>query len=242
MYYEDHEIEHLNMKDLSMGDRPREKMKMNELHLLSSTDLIAVLLRSGNRKENALDLSKKILKSCNNSLHELSKKSLSFLKKFNGVGEVKALSLMAALELAKRYANNVDEIENITINGSKDLYNIIAPKLSDLKHEEFWVLLISKVGKHILSKRLTVGNESTTTVDAKLIFRTAIENNASNIALAHNHPSGNVNPSDKDKKMTLSLIQASKSIKINIIDHLIVANKNYYSFADHNLINRYKIN
>ncbi|MGE9616623.1 MAG: JAB domain-containing protein [Solitalea-like symbiont of Acarus siro] len=125
---------------------------------------------------------------------------------------------------------------------SRDLYNIIAPKLSALKHEEFCVLLINKVGKYILSKRLTIGNESTTIIDPKLIFRTAIENNASNIVLAHNHPSGNINPSDKDKQMTLSLIQASKSIKINIIDHLIISSKKYYSFADHNLINSYKIN
>lgn len=221
----------LTIKAWAEADRPREKLLMKGKHSLSDAELIAILLGSGSRKQTAVDLAKSILQSVDNNLHELGKRSLVELMKFKGVGEAKAISISAAMELGRR--RQLSDIKTRPqVRCSADSYKAIAPLIMDLPHEEFWILLLSRRAEVIGREQISQGGVSGTVVDAKMIFSRALEVKASSIILCHNHPSGNPNPSQADKGLTAKLVKAGEALDIFVLDHLIIAAGTYYSFAD----------
>ena len=225
----------LGIKLWAEADRPREKLLLNGRRHLTDAELIAILIGSGNRDESAVDLSKRILASCSNDLNLLGKASVQELSKFRGIGEAKAISIVSALELGRR--RKEADIGAITkISGSKDVFNALYPVFADLNHEEFWILLLNRAnhitGKHLISK----GGMTGTVADPKIIFKLALEHNAANIVLAHNHPSGNLKPSQEDLNLTRKLVEAGKLLNLYVLDHVIFANRLFYSFGDEGLI------
>jgi len=223
--------QHLNIKSWAAGDRPREKFAAKGKGSLSDAELVAILLGSGNRNETAVELAKRILSSVDNKLNALGKLSLHDLKKFRGVGEAKAISIAAALELGRRRKNGT--MQNLPpIASSEDAYREIEGVLNDLEQEEFWVLLLNRSNRVIDKKNISKGGVSGTVADAKLIFRVAIEKLASGIILCHNHPSGNLKASQADLKLTQKLKAAGKTLDIAVLDHIIVGNHAYISLAD----------
>ena len=222
----------LSIKSWAEDDRPREKMLKRGKLNLSDVELLAILLGSGSRKETAVGLSQRILKSIENNLNELGKVSLAELMRFKGIGEAKAITIAAALELGRRRQLS-GFIDRPQILSSKDGYNCIAPILMDLNHEEFWIILLNRANKVISKEQISTGGVSGTVVDAKIIFRKALEvAPASSIILCHNHPSGNFKPSQADIDLTIKLKKAGETLDILVLDHLIIAENNYYSFAD----------
>ena len=224
----------LTIKAWAEEDRPREKLLTKGKHALSDAELIAILIGSGNREETAVDLSKRILKSVENNLNELGKSSVKELMKFKGIGEAKAITIVAALELGRRRQMS-DIKERPQIRSSRDAYNIIAPMLIDLAHEEFWILLLNRSNHVIGRANISIGGTAGTIVDAKIIFKKALEMQASGMILCHNHPSGSLQPSQADISVTRKLKQGGTYLDINILDHLIVSEKGYCSLADEGL-------
>ena len=226
----------LNIKSWAEDDRPREKMLKRGKQNLSDVELLAILIGSGSRKETAVGLSQRILKSFENNLNQLGKSSLAELMRFNGIGEAKAITIAASLELGRRRQLS-DFINRTQILSSKDGYHCIAPILMDLNHEEFWIILLNRANKVIGKERISAGGVSGTVVDAKIVFRKALEGNpASSIILCHNHPSGNNQPSQADIDLTKKLKEAGTTLDILILDHLIIAESGYYSFADKGML------
>ena len=222
---------HFSIKTWAEEDRPREKLLIKGKSSLTDAELIAILIGSGSRNESAVSLSKKILNSFDNNLHDLGKSNLNKLMEFKGIGEAKAISITAALELGRRrQLSNIKDKPQI--RSSKDAYHVIAPVIMDLPHEEFWILLLNRANKVIAKERVSIGGVAGTVVDAKIIFRKALEALASGIILCHNHPSGNLNPSRADLEITKKLKQAGSFLEINVLDHLIIAENSYFSFAD----------
>ncbi len=222
----------LNIKSWAEDDRPREKMLRRGKQNLSDAELLAILIGSGSRNETAVGLSQRILKSVENNLNELGKVSLAELMRFKGIGEAKAISIAAALELGRRRQLS-KHIDRTQILSSKDGYNCIAPILMDLNHEEFWIILLNRANKVISKERISAGGVSGTVVDAKIIFRKTLEvAPASSIILCHNHPSGNTRPSQADIDITKKLKKAGETLDILVLDHLIITENGYYSFAD----------
>jgi DNA repair protein RadC len=213
------------------ADRPREKFLQNGKQNLSNAELLGILLGSGSREQTAVGLAQSILQSANNNLNELGKRSLSDFMKFKGIGEAKAITIAAALELGRR-RQLTDVIERPKITCSRDSYNAIAPILEDLQHEEFWILLLNQANRVISRKQISIGGKTGTVVDARIVFQKALEGEAANIILAHNHPSGNLVPSPQDIKLTQKLRNAGTFLDIRVFDHLIIGDKGYYSFAD----------
>lgn len=229
------EIHKLSIKSWAETDRPREKLLLKGKHTLSEAELLAIIISSGNAEESAVDLSRRILALQNNSLNELGRLSVKELMKFKGIGEAKGISIVAALEIGRRRREE-EVIRKNKITSSKDAAEIFMSLLADLPHEEFWILLLNRAN-HIISKHNTsIGGLSGTVADARIIFKTAIENNASGILLCHNHPSGNLQPSHEDINLTQKLKEAGKILSIPILDHLIVSSQGYYSFVDNNLL------
>ncbi len=212
-------------------DRPREKFFLKGKHILSNAELLAILLRSGSAEESAVSLAQRLLQSVNHDLQELGRCGITELTKFNGIGKVKAISISAALELGRR-RQLVDLKERPQINNSQDAYELLAPLLSDLAHEEFWVLLLNRSNRVIGREQISKGGVAGTVVDAKLIFKKALEVLACSVILCHNHPSGNLHPSQADREITKKLKWGGKNLEIAVLDHLIVAGKGFYSFAD----------
>lgn len=223
------------IKSWAIDDRPREKLIEKGKESLSDTELIAILIGSGNREETAVDLSKRILQSTNNNLNDLGKLSLEELKKFKGVGTAKAVTIAAALELGKRRQFEKLKEKDI-IKSSKDVFDIMQSVLSDLNHEEFWVLYLNNSNKVLLKHQVSKGGLTATLVDVRLLFKKAIELSAVGIILCHNHPSGKLKPSNSDKELTNKIKSGSVSLDIKLLDHLIVTQKSYFSFADNGLI------
>lgn len=212
-------------------DRPREKLSLRGKHALSNTELLAILINTGTKSKSAIDLSREILKKCDGQLNLLAKLSVKELTKIDGIGEAKAITIVAAIELAgRRDAEEVRKKKNI--GHSRDIYELFKPRIANLHHEEFWILLLNRGLKVIGEKRIADGNVSHIGVDAKKIFKMAIDEGAVSIALAHNHPSGNATPSNDDLILTDKLISAGMLLDIQVIDHIIVTESNYYSFAD----------
>lgn len=216
-------------------DRPREKLQYKGRQALSDAELLAILLGSGSRNESAVALSKRILQSAGNNLNELGKKSLKTLMEFKGIGEAKAITIAAAMELGRRRRAS-DLLRRPVITCSTDAYQYLAPDLLDLQHEEFWMLLLSKSNKVIEKTQVSIGGTDATIADGKIIFRKAIEKQAVSIILAHNHPSGTLRPSQADVDLTRKLVNGAKLLDLKIVDHLIVADGGYYSFMDEGMI------
>ncbi len=227
--------EKLNIKAWAEEDRPREKLLLKGKNSLSDAELIAILIGSGNRTETAVELSKKILAFVNNDLNQLAKLTIADLTKFNGIGEAKAISIVAALEIGKRKKNQ-DKVSKTTITSSKIAYEEISSFLSDLNHEEFWVLYLNRKNEVLKKENISKGGIHETIADSKIIFKNAIENLASAIILCHNHPSGNLTPSKSDVDLTKKLVEIGKLMETPVLDHLIIGENNYFSFADENLI------
>ena len=226
---------HITIKSWAEEDRPREKLAGQGRRALTDAELIAILIGSGNRDESAVELSKRILHHYDNDLNKLGKASIEDLSNFKGIGEAKAISIIAALEIGRR-RNDTDEqvIERATT--SKEAYQLLKRFLVDLNHEEFWLLLLGQnckvLGKELISK----GGLTATVADAKVIFGVALRYSASNIMLAHNHPSGNLKPSQQDIDLTKKIAAAGKLLDIKVLDHLIITDKAYYSFADEGVL------
>lgn len=217
-------------------DRPREKLLLKGKGQLSKAELIAILIGSGNREQSAVELSKHILKSVSNNLAELSKLGVKDLCKFNGIGEAKAISIIAALEIGRRRrADDVIEKKK-KIKSSKDVYDVLYADLSDKNYEEFWILLLDRANQIIKKINISEGGLSGTIADPKKIFKHALENNCSSIILAHNHPSNNIKPSDNDIKLTKTISKAGSVLEISVLDHIIVGSDKYFSFADESMI------
>ena len=223
------------IKSWAEDDRPREKLLLKGKSALSDAELIAILIGSGNLEETAVDLSKRILNESNNSIAELSRLTIKDLTKFKGIGEAKALSIAAALELGRRRREE-EAINKKQITSSKDVFEIFHPFLSDLNYEEFWILLLNKANKIIGKFSISEGGLTGTVADPAKIFRKAIENNAVGMILCHNHPSGNIKPSDSDIKLTQKMKEGGKLLDIAVLDHIIIGEEKYFSFADEGLI------
>jgi DNA repair protein RadC len=227
--------EHISIKNWAEDDQPREKLLSSGKKSLSDAELMAILLRSGSKGESALSLSKRILNNYQNDLYKLGKASLSELMQYKGIGEAKAISIVAALELGRR-RQHVPETKIKTIASSKDAFSFIAAKLQDLLIEEFWVILLSQSSKPIKTIRISTGGVSSVVVDTRIVLRQAISYLASGLILIHNHPSGQLKPSKQDINLTNKLKEGASLFDIKLLDHLIVTDNNYYSFADEGII------
>lgn len=216
-------------------DRPREKMLLKGQRALSDAELIAILLGSGSKGESAVTLAQNILASVDNDLRELGKRSLAELQKFKGVGAAKAIAIAAALELGRRRQLS-DLRQKPKITASRDAFLLVAPLLADLHHEEFWLLMLNNAGEVIKRENLSVGGGAATVVDMKKVFKAAIDAKASSFIAVHNHPSGSLKPSESDIGLTQKLVEAGRLIDLPMIDHLIVSERGYYSFADEGMI------
>lgn len=213
------------------NDRPREKLLVKGKNSLTDSELIAILIGSGNKEESAVALSKRILASVDHQINALSKLSVKQLMDFKGIGEAKAISIVAGLELGKR--RKEESVPMIPkIGSSTDVFHIMNPIIGDLEHEEFWVLFLNNSNKVLQKKQISVGGKTGTLVDPRIVFRSALEFNATAIILTHNHPSGTLVPSESDKALTQKLKQAGMSLDIKLLDHLIITEKDYFSFAD----------
>jgi DNA repair protein RadC len=225
----------INIKAWAEADRPREKLILHGRRHLSDAELIAILIGSGSRNESAVDLSKRILSFYQNDLDALGKVSIADLSKFKGIGEAKAVTIVAALELGRRRKETA-AVPILKVGSSIDAFQHLWPAFADLNHEEFWIVLLNRAN-HIKSKHLiSKGGQSGTVADPKIIFKTALEQNAAYIILAHNHPSGNLKPSTEDIRLTKKLVEAGKMMDLPVVDHLIMTDKTYYSFCDEGLI------
>ena len=229
------EKKYLNIKDWSSQDQPREKLLAQGRKALSDAELIAILIGSGTRNESAVDLSKKILSSVDNELVKLARLEVADLTTFNGIGNAKAISIVAALELGRRRKGTEKNVKP-KITSSNDAYMALLPKLQDLNTEEFWVLMMNRQNEIIELKQISVGGVAGTVVDPKVIFKHALQSLASGIILSHNHPSGNLKPSKADIAITKKLKSAGESLEINVLDHLIISEQGYYSFADEGIM------
>lgn len=216
-------------------DRPREKLLLKGKSALSDTELIAILIGSGTRSLSAVDVGKLVLAQAGNNLNELARFSVKELQKIKGIGEAKAISIVAALELGRR-RKETEFAQKTRITSSNDIYQLMKPELMDLPKEEFWVLLLNRANRLIRKERISSGGISGTVADPKIIFKSALEHYASSLILIHNHPSGNLKPSDADLELTRKMKAAGKLLEIPVLDHLIFSDTGYLSFTDEGLM------
>lgn len=225
----------LSINQWALEDRPREKMMAKGASALSDAELLAILIGSGNTEESAVELMRRVLRACDNNLNTLAKWDVNDYSKFKGMGPAKSVTVMAALELGKR--RKLQSVrERPQISCSTDIFRIFQPIMCDLDREEFWVLLLNRAMKVIDKVRVSTGGIDGTYADVRTILREAILQRATQIAVAHNHPSGNVRPSQEDKLLTERIRKAADTMNIRLIDHLVVCEDNYYSFADEGVI------
>ena len=225
----------LKITDWAVEDRPREKLAIKGTSSLSDAELLAILISSGTRNKSAVDLGRELLNLVNNNLNSLGKLSIADLKKIRGIGQARAVIIAAALELGRR--RKLAEIPAARqIKCSKDAAEIFQPVLGDLSHEEFWILYLNRSNKVIEKMKLSHGGISGTVTDVRLVMKRAVECLASGIIVCHNHPSGNTNPSESDNKITRKIREAGNLMDIQLLDHLIVTEKDYYSYADNGML------
>ncbi len=229
------EADFLNIKRWAAEDRPREKLLLKGNAALSEAELIAILLGTGTAKLSAVDLAKNLLQSVNNDLNELARLSVKDLIKIKGIGQAKAITIISALELGRRRKDILPE-ERPKINSSSEIFELLKADLLDIPHEVFWVVLLNRANRVIKKQQISRGGVSGTVADPKIIFKIALEELASGIVLAHNHPSGNAQPSQADIDLTRKMKESGKLLDIQVLDHVIVAGKTYYSFADEGLM------
>ncbi len=224
-----------SIKNWSQDDQPREKLLYKGKQVLSDAELVAILIGSGNREESAVGLCKRILASVNNNLTELGKLSIKQLMEFKGIGEAKAITIIAALELGRRRGGEA-ALEREDITSSRSVFELMLPIIGELPHEEFWVIYLNNSNKIIQKKQISKGGITGTLVDVRLVLKTALELNAVGLVLAHNHPSQSLKPSKADKEITQKLKIGAQSLDIKVLDHLIITEKSYFSFADEELL------
>jgi DNA repair protein RadC len=225
----------LSIRNWALEDRPHEKMLLKGIQSLSDSELLALLIGSGTRKASAVDLARQVLSMAGNNLDKLGKYSVTDLKKLKGIGQARAISIVAALELGRRRKLS-DSPNEEKITGSSDVYNLLGPLLSDLSHEEFWVLLLNRSNKVIKKQKISQGGITGTVTDIRMILKLALDNLATSLILCHNHPSGNLQPSDADLSITRRIKESAALMDISVLDHLIIAGKSYFSLADENLM------
>ena len=223
------------IKFWALEDRPREKLMKRGIGSLTDAELIAILIGSGVRNENALDISRKILTASNNNLNELAKLSIHDLRRTKGIGIARAISIIAALELGRRRKIE-DVIQRGKISGSRDVFDLFVPILGDLPHEEFWVLFLNRSNLIIDKSKISQGGIAGTVTDIRLIMKQAIDKLAVSIILCHNHPSGNLKPSEADSRITKKLKDSGEILDISVLDHIIVSDASFFSFADEGLM------
>lgn len=221
----------LTIKSWALDDRPREKLLTKGKTTLSDAELIAILIGSGNREESAVGLSKRILQSVNNNLNTLAKLSVEELTQFKGIGEAKAISIVTALELGKRRQFE-EVVVNPKITSSKDVAKLMQPIIGDLQHEEFWVLYLNNSNKVLTKQQVSKGGLTATLVDVRILYKRALELSAVGLIVCHNHPSGKLKPSISDIDLTQKLKEAGNILDVKLLDHLIITEKAYFSFAD----------
>ncbi|OQD41587.1 hypothetical protein BUL40_15390 [Croceivirga radicis] len=224
-----------SIKHWSDDDKPREKLVAKGRTALSDAELIAILIGSGSREESAVELSKRILAAADNNLNELGKLSIKQLMQFKGIGEAKAISIAAALEIGRRRRGEAAaKITKITC--SKDVFDLLQPLLGDLPHEEFWIVYLNNSNKVLFKEQLSKGGITGTLVDVRLVMKNALEQGAVGLILAHNHPSGTLKASTADKQITQKLKSAAEVLDIKVLDHLIITQTAYFSFADEGVL------
>jgi DNA repair protein RadC len=225
----------LKITDWAVEDRPREKLYQKGTSSLSDAELLAILIGSGTKSRSAVDLGRELLSMADNNLNSLGKLSISDLTKIRGIGNARAITIAAALELGRR--RKLAELPEMPqIKCSRDVFELVNPVLSDLSHEEFWILFLNRSNRVINRMKLSQGGISGTVTDVRMIMKKAIENLASGIIVCHNHPSGNLNPSESDSRITQKIKDAGNLMDIQLLDHLIICEKDYYSFADNGLL------
>jgi DNA repair protein RadC len=225
----------ISIKAWAEEDRPREKLSGQGRRALTDAELIAILIGSGSRDESAVELSKRILHHYDNDLNKLGKAGISELSQFKGIGEAKAISIIAALEIGRRRGDTEIKVLD-EVKSSRDGYNIMRRHLMDLNHEEFWIMLIGRSSKVLAKELVSKGGLSGTVADPKIIFHMALQHQASAIIMVHNHPSGNLKPSREDLVLTKKIADAGRMLDINVLDHLIITDSGYFSFGDEGLL------
>ncbi|HOW26242.1 MAG TPA: DNA repair protein RadC [Bacteroidales bacterium] len=228
-------MNHIPISKWAEDDRPREKLLLKGKHSLSDAELLAILLGTGTRDHSALDLAKMILTETRNNLIELSKMQISQLMNFRGIGQAKAITVIAALELGRRRRGS-EVIQRKKIQSSRDVFELFQVELAEKRYEGFWLLLLDRANKIVGQEKISEGGTAGTVADPKRIFKVAIDRFASSIILCHNHPSGNVEPSQADITLTKKMIHAGSLLDIQILDHIIIGEENYFSFADENMM------
>lgn len=224
-----------SIKNWSEDDKPREKLLNKGRNALSDSELVAILIGSGSREESAVALSKRILASVNHQLGELGRLSVPQLTQFRGIGEAKAVTIAAALELGRRRRGE-EAAKVARITGSRDVFELMQPLIGELPHEEFWIVYLNNANKVLHSVLLSKGGITGTLVDVRLVMKQALELGAVALILAHNHPSGTLKPSEADQQITRKLKMAAEALDLKILDHLIITERDYYSFADNNAL------
>ncbi len=224
-----------SIKSWAEDDRPREKYILKGRSSLSDAEILAILIGSGTKKMSAVELAQQLLASSNNNLADVFRLTLHDLLKFNGIGEAKAITLLAAFELSRRREKQVGSAK-VRLTSSSEVYRYMQHHFQSLHHEEFHIILLNRANDVIGSKQVSIGGFSGTVADGKVIFKMAIEIGAQAIILAHNHPSGQLKPSDADKSLTKKLSEFGKYIDLPILDHLIFTDNGYFSFSDHGII------
>ncbi|EAQ40832.1 DNA repair protein RadC [Polaribacter sp. MED152] len=228
-------MEKLTIKTWAIDDRPREKLLAKGKSALSDAELIAILIGSGNRQESAVALSQRILKSVEGNINQLAKLTVEKLSTFKGIGEAKAIAIITALELGKRRQLET-ALEKPKITSSKAVFNLMQPIIGDLEHEEFWVLFLNNSNKVLAKTQISKGGLTATVVDIRLLFKRAIELASVGMIVCHNHPSGKLEPSQADKQLTEKIKRAGTTLDIKLLDHLIITEKWYFSFADEGIL------
>lgn len=228
-------MEKLTIKNWALDDRPREKLLAKGKTVLSDAELIAILIGSGNRNESAVALSKRILQTVDGNINALAKLSVEKLTEFNGIGQAKAITIITALELGKRRQLEI-ALEKPKITCSKDVFNIMQPVIGDFDHEEFWVLFLNNSNKVVVKSQVSKGGLTATIVDVRLLFKRALELACVGLIVCHNHPSGKLQPSSADRNITQKIKEAGVILDIKLLDHLIITQKAYFSFADEGIL------
>ena len=229
------DYKNLSIKDWAVEDRPREKLLSKGMQSLTDAELLAILIGSGQRNESAVEVARKVLNLSGNNLNELGRLSIKNLMKIHGIGKAKAITLIAALELGRR-RKLTDPKEKFKISGSQDAYDFLSPLVEDLSHEEFRVLYLNRSNRVVEHKKISQGGVSGTVIDVRIILKFAIEVLASSLIISHNHPSGNLQPSEADIQITRKIKEAAKLHDIQLLDHIIISDKHYYSFADEGVL------
>ena len=224
-----------SIKNWSQDDQPREKLRDKGKAALSDAELVAILIGSGSRNESAVDLCKRVLASVDNNLNKLGKLTIKQLMEFKGIGEAKAITIAAAMELGRRRRGE-EALEKKKITSSISVFELMQPIIGELPHEEFWIIYLNNSNKVLKKQQLSKGGITGTLVDVRLVLKMALELGATGIILTHNHPSGTLKPSMADQKITQKLKQGGTSLDIKVLDHLIITDRAYFSFADENML------